>query len=111
MRSHVCPDWGRGLWFENGACPQVRRVIGDFGVPIAILIMVLVDYSIEDTYTQVKRNTRSSENVLPSTRPWKLLCGHPQSRLLSGQTWAFSTAHPQGSPSKAHQPPPLPCRS
>lgn len=33
---------------------QIRRVIGDFGVPIAILIMVLVDYSIEDTYTQVR---------------------------------------------------------
>uniref|UniRef100_A0A4W6F8U1 Uncharacterized protein n=1 Tax=Lates calcarifer TaxID=8187 RepID=A0A4W6F8U1_LATCA len=33
---------------------QFRRIIGDFGVPIAILIMVLVDYSIEDTYTQVR---------------------------------------------------------
>lgn len=32
---------------------QLRRIIGDFGVPIAILIMVLVDYSIGDTYTQV----------------------------------------------------------
>lgn len=32
---------------------QLRRIIGDFGVPIAILIMVLVDYSIRDTYTQV----------------------------------------------------------
>ena len=30
-------------------------MIGDFGVPIAILVMVLVDYSIEDTYTQVQR--------------------------------------------------------
>lgn len=29
-------------------------MIGDFGVPIAILIMVLVDYSIDDTYTQVR---------------------------------------------------------
>lgn len=28
-------------------------MIGDFGVPIAILIMVLVDSSIQDTYTQV----------------------------------------------------------
>lgn len=28
-------------------------MIGDFGVPIAILIMVLVDYSVDDTYTQV----------------------------------------------------------
>ena len=33
--------------------PQLRRVIGDFGVPIAILLMVLMDYSIQDTYTQV----------------------------------------------------------
>lgn len=30
-------------------------MIGDFGVPIAILVMVLVDYSIQDTtYTQVR---------------------------------------------------------
>lgn len=34
-------------------CVQFRRIIGDFGVPIAILIMVLVDYNIDDTYTQV----------------------------------------------------------
>lgn len=33
---------------------QLRRIIGDFGVPIAILIMVLVDYNVEDTYTQVR---------------------------------------------------------
>ncbi|NWI08322.1 B3A2 protein, partial [Crypturellus soui] len=32
---------------------RIRRLIGDFGVPIAILVMVLVDYSIQDTYTQV----------------------------------------------------------
>uniref|UniRef100_A0A8C9W7J7 Anion exchange protein n=1 Tax=Scleropages formosus TaxID=113540 RepID=A0A8C9W7J7_SCLFO len=40
--------------FKNSAFfpGRLRRVIGDFGVPIAILIMVLVDYSIEDTYTQ-----------------------------------------------------------
>lgn len=34
-------------------CPQLRRVIGDFGVPISILIMVMVDAFIQDTYTQV----------------------------------------------------------
>lgn len=34
---------------------QLRRVIGDFGVPIAIFIMVLVDHSIKDTFTQVSR--------------------------------------------------------
>nr|AEB80408.1 SLC4A1 [Lemur catta] len=31
---------------------KLRRVIGDFGVPISILIMVLVDFFIEHTYTQ-----------------------------------------------------------
>uniref|UniRef100_A0A8C5FZN0 Anion exchange protein n=1 Tax=Gouania willdenowi TaxID=441366 RepID=A0A8C5FZN0_GOUWI len=33
---------------------KLRRLIGDFGVPIAIFIMVMVDYSVEDTYTQVR---------------------------------------------------------
>uniref|UniRef100_A0A8C2A8F2 Anion exchange protein n=1 Tax=Cyprinus carpio TaxID=7962 RepID=A0A8C2A8F2_CYPCA len=42
--------------FKNSAFfpGSLRRVIGDFGVPIAILIMVLVDYSIQDTYSQVR---------------------------------------------------------
>ncbi|XP_041121473.1 band 3 anion transport protein-like isoform X2 [Polyodon spathula] len=30
----------------------IRRIIGDFGVPISILIMVLIDFFISDTYTQ-----------------------------------------------------------
>ncbi|KAM6908827.1 anion exchange protein 2b isoform 1-T1 [Lycodopsis pacificus] len=40
--------------FKNSAFfpGRLRRIIGDFGVPIAILIMVLVDYSIDDTFTQ-----------------------------------------------------------
>ncbi|XP_039645425.1 anion exchange protein 2b isoform X2 [Perca fluviatilis] len=40
--------------FKNSAFfpGRLRRIIGDFGVPIAILVMVLVDYSINDTYTQ-----------------------------------------------------------
>lgn len=32
---------------------QIRRLIGDFGVPIAIFLMIVVDYNIDDTYTQV----------------------------------------------------------
>lgn len=44
MKLPVLTSWG----------VQFRRIIGDFGVPIAILIMVLVDYSINDTYTQVR---------------------------------------------------------
>lgn len=27
--------------------------MGDFGVPISIFLMIVVDYNIEDTYTQV----------------------------------------------------------
>lgn len=49
-------------------CPQLRRVIGDFGVPISILIMVVVDSFIKDTYTQV-------------THPHPLSC-HPTLRFL-----------------------------
>uniref|UniRef100_A0A3P9L9R6 Solute carrier family 4 member 2a n=1 Tax=Oryzias latipes TaxID=8090 RepID=A0A3P9L9R6_ORYLA len=49
---------------------RLRRVIGDFGVPIAILIMVLVDYSVEDTYTQ-KLNVPSGLSVsTPEKRGW-----------------------------------------
>lgn len=33
--------------------PQVRRLIGDFGVPISIFVMALADFFISDTYTQV----------------------------------------------------------
>uniref|UniRef100_A0A3Q3X689 Anion exchange protein n=1 Tax=Mola mola TaxID=94237 RepID=A0A3Q3X689_MOLML len=49
---------------------RVRRIIGDFGVPIAILIMVLVDYSVEDTYTQ-KLSVPSGFSVSsPQKRGW-----------------------------------------
>ncbi|XP_069368564.1 anion exchange protein 2b isoform X1 [Paralichthys olivaceus] len=58
--------------FKNSAFfpGRLRRVIGDFGVPIAILIMVLVDYSIEDTYTQ-KLSVPSGLSVTsPNKRGW-----------------------------------------
>ncbi|XP_059200872.1 anion exchange protein 2a [Centropristis striata] len=49
---------------------RLRRIIGDFGVPIAILLMVLVDYSVEDTYTQ-KLNVPSGFSVsTPEKRGW-----------------------------------------
>ncbi|XP_041045441.1 anion exchange protein 2-like [Carcharodon carcharias] len=49
---------------------RIRRVIGDFGVPIAILIMVLVDYSIQETYTQ-KLSVPSGLSVTsPEKRGW-----------------------------------------
>lgn len=80
-------------------------MIGDFGVPIAILIMVLVDYSIEDTYTQVRWwSTRSSEEVLPGTAHWALwMFSHPQPELPNWAHTAVCTAYPQR--------PPCPCSS
>lgn len=31
---------------------QVRRALGDFGVPIAIVCMVALDFLVEDTFTE-----------------------------------------------------------
>uniref|UniRef100_A0A4W4GAF8 Anion exchange protein n=1 Tax=Electrophorus electricus TaxID=8005 RepID=A0A4W4GAF8_ELEEL len=58
--------------FKNSAFfpGRLRRVIGDFGVPIAIFIMVLVDYSIKDTFTQ-KLSVPGGFNVTsPEKRGW-----------------------------------------
>lgn len=50
--------------------PQVRRLIGDFGVPISIFIMALVDFFIKDTYTQVReqREGRAAGRRVSPTR-------------------------------------------
>ncbi|XP_069015741.1 anion exchange protein 2b isoform X2 [Embiotoca jacksoni] len=49
---------------------RLRRMIGDFGVPIAILIMVLVDYSLEDTYTQKLSVPEGFSVTSPLKRGW-----------------------------------------
>ncbi|XP_051839433.1 anion exchange protein 3 isoform X2 [Antechinus flavipes] len=49
---------------------KVRRIIGDFGVPISILVMVSLDYFIIDNYTQ-KLNVPSGLSVTsPDKRGW-----------------------------------------
>ncbi|XP_077436827.1 anion exchange protein 3 isoform X1 [Vanacampus margaritifer] len=49
---------------------KARRIIGDFGIPISILVSVFVDYSITDTYTQ-KLNVPSGFSVTsPDKRGW-----------------------------------------
>ncbi|XP_034042094.1 anion exchange protein 3 [Thalassophryne amazonica] len=49
---------------------KARRIIGDFGIPISILLSVLMDYSITDTYTQ-KLNVPSGFSVTsPDKRGW-----------------------------------------
>ena len=51
------------LTFDH-AVTQVRRVIGDFGVTIAILIMVLVDYMIPHVYIQVLPSYRTHHSTI-----------------------------------------------
>ncbi|KAM8791112.1 anion exchange protein 3 isoform 1-T2 [Rhynchonycteris naso] len=49
---------------------KVRRIIGDFGIPISILVMVLVDYSITDTYTQKLTVPMGLSVTSPHKRRW-----------------------------------------
>uniref|UniRef100_A0AAR2JMC5 Anion exchange protein n=1 Tax=Pygocentrus nattereri TaxID=42514 RepID=A0AAR2JMC5_PYGNA len=62
--------------FKNSAFfpGSLRRVIGDFGVPIAIFIMVLVDYSIKDTFTQKLSVPDGFSVTSPDKRGWVI---HP----------------------------------
>uniref|UniRef100_A0A8C0N770 Anion exchange protein n=1 Tax=Canis lupus familiaris TaxID=9615 RepID=A0A8C0N770_CANLF len=53
---------------------KLRRVIGDFGVPISILIMVMVDFFITDTYTQKLSVPRGLSVSNASARGWVI---HP----------------------------------
>uniref|UniRef100_A0A6Q2Z3H0 Anion exchange protein n=1 Tax=Esox lucius TaxID=8010 RepID=A0A6Q2Z3H0_ESOLU len=58
--------------FKNSAFfpGKLRRIIGDFGVPISILIMVLVDYSVKDTYTQKLSVPTGFSVTSPEKRGW-----------------------------------------
>ncbi|KAM9296269.1 band 3 anion transport protein [Gastrophryne carolinensis] len=49
---------------------KLRRIIGDFGVPIAILIMVTVDFFIKDTYTKKLALPKGLSVSLPEKRGW-----------------------------------------
>ncbi|XP_008578696.1 PREDICTED: anion exchange protein 3 isoform X2 [Galeopterus variegatus] len=49
---------------------KARRIIGDFGIPISILVMVLVDFSITDTYTQKLTVPTGLSVTSPHKRTW-----------------------------------------
>ncbi|NWS64967.1 B3AT protein, partial [Chunga burmeisteri] len=49
---------------------KVRRLIGDFGVPISIFIMALADFFIKDTYTQKLNVPKGLEVTNTSARGW-----------------------------------------
>ncbi|KAG6924640.1 solute carrier family 4 member 3, partial [Chelydra serpentina] len=71
---------------------KARRIIGDFGIPISILVMVLVDYTITDTYTQ-KLNVPSGLSVTsPQKRGWFI---HPLGSRQAFPMWMmFASAIP-----------------
>ncbi|TFJ98128.1 matrilysin [Platysternon megacephalum] len=71
---------------------KARRIIGDFGIPISILVMVLVDYTITDTYTQ-KLNVPSGLSVTsPQKRDWLI---HPLGSRQAFPMWMmFASAIP-----------------
>ncbi|CAL8304415.1 unnamed protein product [Merluccius merluccius] len=58
--------------FKNGHFlpGPLRHLIGDFGVPIAIFIMIAVDINIDDAYTQKLVVPKGVEVSNPSARGW-----------------------------------------
>ncbi|XP_046894571.1 solute carrier family 4 member 1a (Diego blood group) [Hypomesus transpacificus] len=54
---HFLPGW-------------IRRLIGDFGVPIAIFIMIAIDINIEDAYTQKLVVPKGLMVTNPKVRGW-----------------------------------------
>ncbi|KFR03312.1 Band 3 anion transport protein, partial [Opisthocomus hoazin] len=74
------------------ASPQARRLIGDFGVPISIFIMALVDFFIKDTYTQKLNVPRGLEVTNSSARGWFI---NPMGKDNSFPIWMmFASAVP-----------------
>ncbi|XP_010743467.2 solute carrier family 4 member 1b (Diego blood group) isoform X2 [Larimichthys crocea] len=58
--------------FKNGTFlpGKVRRLLGDFGVPISIFLMVVIDYNISDTYTQKLVVPKGLMVSNPAKRGW-----------------------------------------
>ncbi len=51
------------LWLQFIALFQARRLIGDFAIPMAIAIMVVLDIIIKDTYTEVGSRNHLNEGA------------------------------------------------
>ncbi|CAN8202354.1 unnamed protein product [Coccothraustes coccothraustes] len=63
---------------------KVRRLIGDFGVPISIFIMALADFFINDTYTQKLSVPRGLQVTNASARGWFI---HPMGENSPFPIW------------------------
>ncbi|XP_072212552.1 band 3 anion transport protein isoform X2 [Excalfactoria chinensis] len=72
--------------FKNSAFlpGTIRRLIGDFGVPISIFIMALADFFIEDTYTQKLKVPRGLEVTNATSRGWFI---HPMGNTAPFPIW------------------------
>ncbi|XP_067890887.1 anion exchange protein 3-like isoform X2 [Heterodontus francisci] len=63
---------------------KARRIIGDFGIPIAILVMVIVDSSVPDTYTEKLDVPLIFSVTSPNKRGWFI---HPMGKGQRFPTW------------------------
>ncbi|TTT95460.1 Band 3 anion exchange protein [Bagarius yarrelli] len=72
--------------FKNGYFlpGRIRRLMGDFGVPIAIFLMVFVDISINDTYTQKLAVPKGLQVSNPAMRGWLI---NPMGEHKPFPTW------------------------
>ncbi|XP_060251690.1 band 3 anion transport protein isoform X1 [Ovis aries] len=71
---------------------KLRRIIGDFGVPISILIMVMVDALVQDTYTQKLNVPEGLAVSNPTERDWLI---HPLGIHVEFPIWMmFASALP-----------------
>ncbi|NXD31869.1 B3AT protein, partial [Spelaeornis formosus] len=62
----------------------VRRLIGDFGVPISIFIMALADFFINDTYTQKLSVPKGLQVTNATARSWFI---HPMGEKTQFPIW------------------------
>ncbi|KAL7637478.1 UNVERIFIED_CONTAM: hypothetical protein RMT77_012206 [Armadillidium vulgare] len=69
----------------------IRRALGDFGVPIAIFLMVLLDYLIQDTYTDKLSMPEGLEPSNSEVRGWLI---NPFGVVKSLPVWCMIAAAP-----------------
>lgn len=70
---------------------QVRRALGDFGVPISIVLMVTLDYLIHDTYTDKLTMPEGLSPSNPAIRGWLI---NPMGVTKSLPVWVIFLAAP-----------------
>ena len=61
-----------------------RKALGDFGVPIAIVIMVTFDFFIQETFTEKLNVPDGFQVTLPDKRTWLI---HPLGQVTPLDIW------------------------